>query len=73
MDLIEELRVRETFLSTAEVMKLLRLSRGTLCEWVRSCRIPAIRVGNAYLFDPRKLADWLKTRATQKISSRRAS
>jgi excisionase family DNA binding protein len=48
MDLIQELRARENFLSTAEVMKLLQLRRGTLCEWVRAGRIPAIRVGNAY-------------------------
>jgi hypothetical protein len=31
---------------------------------VRSGRITAIRAGNAYLFDPRHLADWLATRTT---------
>ena len=64
MDLIQELRQRKTYLSTVEVMSLLHLSRGTLCEWVRGGQISAIRKGNAYLFDPRRLADWLTERAT---------
>jgi excisionase family DNA binding protein len=45
-------------------MELLDMSRGTLCEWVRAGRISAVRKGNAYLFDPRKLADWLANRKT---------
>jgi excisionase family DNA binding protein len=64
MDLIQALRLRESFLTTAEVMSLLPVGRGTLCDWVRSGRIPAIRIGNAYMFDPRKLAKWLADRET---------
>lgn len=64
MDLIQQLRQRDTFLNTAEVMNLLDMSRGTLCEWVRAGRISAVRKGNAYLFDPRRLADWLTERTT---------
>jgi excisionase family DNA binding protein len=64
MDLVQELRQRGTYLSTAEVMSLLDTSRGTLCEWVRVGRISAVRKGNAYLFDPRRLADWLSERTT---------
>jgi excisionase family DNA binding protein len=64
MELIQMLRVRESFLSTKEVMTLIKVGRGTLCGWVRSGRIPAIRKGNAYLFDPRKLAKWLAERET---------
>ncbi len=66
MSLIEELKVKQNFLSTVEVMSLLQVTRGTLCEWVRSGRITAIRTGNAYLFDPRHLADWLATRTTNR-------
>ncbi len=65
MSLIEELRARQDFLSTVEVISLLHVTRGTLCEWVRSGRITAIRIGNAYLFDPRLLADWLTARTTK--------
>jgi excisionase family DNA binding protein len=66
MSLIEELRARQNFLSTVEVMSLLHITRGTLCEWVRSGRITAIRIGNGYLFDPRLLADWLAARTTSR-------
>jgi excisionase family DNA binding protein len=66
MDLVQELRQRGTFLSTVEVMSLIHVTRGTLCEWVRTGRINAIRTGNAYLFDPRRLADWLTERTTNR-------
>ncbi|WP_263377068.1 helix-turn-helix domain-containing protein [Granulicella aggregans] len=64
MSLSEELRARQSFLTSVEVMNLLQTTRGTLCEWVRSGRVPAIRSGNAYLFDPRDLADWIEARTT---------
>ena len=46
MELIDELRKRKTYLSTIEVMMLLRVTRNTLCEWVRTGRITAVRRGN---------------------------
>lgn len=73
MDLIQKLRLRESFLTTKEVMELLRTRRNTLCEWVRRGRIPAIRTSNGYLYDPRLLADWLMERTTAKTSKRRAA
>lgn len=63
MSLSQELRGRQSFLTTVEVMNLLQKTRATLSDWVRSGRIPAIRNGNAYLFDPRELADWIEARA----------
>ena len=68
VDLIEELRRRQSYLSTREVMVLLQKTRNTLCAWVRKGRLPAIRVGNEYLFDPRLIADWLAKRQTAKVS-----
>jgi excisionase family DNA binding protein len=63
MDLIQELRQRKTYLGTAEVISLLNIGkRDTLCGWVRRGRINAIRTGNAYIFDPHQLADWLTER-----------
>lgn len=72
MDLIEELMVRQGYLSTREVMTLLQKTRNTLCEWVRRGKFPAIRVGNEYLFDPREVAAWLAKRQTAKAVSARA-
>ncbi|MBV8114689.1 MAG: helix-turn-helix domain-containing protein [Silvibacterium sp.] len=64
MDLIEELRTRQSYLSTEEVMQLIQKTRNTLCQWVRRGYFPAIRVGKEYLYDPRLVADWLARRQT---------
>ena len=64
MDLIDRLRERSSFLTTKEVMELLQLRRNTLCHWVRAGRLPAIRSGTGYLYDPHRLADWLDQRTT---------
>ena len=66
MDLIQELRQRTAYLSTKEMMELLQKNRNTLCNWVRRGRIPAIRIDNEYLYDPRLIADWLTKRQTVK-------
>jgi excisionase family DNA binding protein len=71
MNLIDQLRERKTFLSTVEVMDLLRITRNTLCDWVRRGRLIAVRVGNAYLYDPQMLADWLEGRKTSTVRHRR--
>jgi excisionase family DNA binding protein len=71
MNLIDQLRDRESFLSTVEVMDLLRITRNTLCNWVRCGRLTAVRVGNAYLYDPQMLADWLEGRKTSTVRHRR--
>ena len=64
MTLIEELRGRREYLITSEAMSLLRMSHNTLCAIVRSGRIPAIRAGNGYLFDPESLSNYLESRIT---------
>ena len=73
MDLLGRFRQRSSFLTTKEVMELLQLRRNTLCQWVRAGRLPAIRSGNGYLYDPYLLADWLAVRATVGSSKRVAS
>jgi excisionase family DNA binding protein len=73
MDIIEELRNRKTYLPTKEMVGLLRVTRNTLCDWVRVGRLPAIRVGNAYLYDPRMMAEWLTRRQTVKAPARRSA
>ena len=65
MDLIQELRLRTSFLTTKEVMKLLQLQRNTVCDWANTGRIPAVRTPSGYRFDPSVLADWLVARSTK--------
>lgn len=64
MNLIDELRKRDSYLSTKEMMTLLQKTRNTLCEWARKGKVPAIRIGNEYFYDPRLMADWLACRQT---------
>lgn len=64
MSLVGELRQRKSFLTTAQVMKLLGLRRNTVCEWVQSGSFVAVRVGNGYRFDPVLLAEWIELRST---------
>lgn len=72
MDLIISLRQRGSYLTSKEVMALIQLRRNTLCAWVRAGRIPAVRTGSGYRFDPRHLADWLSARSTAKPRKREA-
>jgi DNA-binding transcriptional MerR regulator len=52
-------------MTTSEVMALARVTRATLCGWVRKNLIPAIRMpDNSYLYDPAAIADWLEQRTT---------
>jgi excisionase family DNA binding protein len=61
--LIDQLKSRKSFLSTTEARQLLgSITRQTLCAWVNSGTIPAIRIGNANMFDPVELARWLEER-----------
>jgi excisionase family DNA binding protein len=73
MELIDELRQLERYLSTREIMNLFGVRRTTLCQWVRAGRISAIRLGNRYMFDPHNLASWLAARETVRHSARKAA
>jgi excisionase family DNA binding protein len=61
--IIEQLKGRQTYLSTTEVMAILRVTRQTLCGWVRDGVIPAVRIGKGNVFDPSSLATWLEARS----------
>jgi excisionase family DNA binding protein len=41
-------------------MSMLGVSRNTLCRWVRTGKLPALRLGKDNRFDPAVLADWLE-------------
>ncbi len=60
--IIEQLRRRKTYLNTTEVMSIIGVTRATLCGWVRSGSISAVRIGNDYKFDPSTVARWLEAR-----------
>ena len=62
MTIVEKLRARKGYLSTAELMDTLGVCRKTLTRWVNAGRIPATRVGNANRYDPAHVIAYLEAR-----------
>ena len=61
--IIDQLRQRKAYLSTTEVMAILRINRATLCGYCRASLIPHIRMPDfSYRFDPVALHGWLSER-----------
>jgi excisionase family DNA binding protein len=60
--IVARLKLRTSYLSSTEVMEILRRSRKTLCAWVKAGDIPAVRVGRDNKFDPWELALWIEAR-----------
>lgn len=64
LTIIDQLKQRRTYMRTTEVMELLDVTRGTLCGWVRSGTIAAVRIEKDNKFDPAEVARYLTARAT---------
>jgi len=60
VSLVDDLRTRNTALTSAELCELINLHPVTLREWTRGRRIPGYRMGREYRYDPAKIADWLE-------------
>ncbi len=45
----------DIFMTSAEVMEFLRISRTTLWKWMKSGKIKAHKIGRKYLFSKREL------------------
>jgi excisionase family DNA binding protein len=60
--IIDQLRQRKTYLNTTEVMTIFGVTRATLCGWVRSGAIGAIRIGKDNKFDPATVSQFLEAR-----------
>jgi excisionase family DNA binding protein len=60
--LVQKLRARMGLLTIAEVSELLSFHPVTLRDWAREGRLPAVRIGSAWRFDPVELAGWVEAR-----------
>jgi hypothetical protein len=61
--LIDQLEKRESYLTSSEVMAILRINRVTLCRYCRASLIPHVRMPDlSYRFDPVSLRNWLRER-----------
>lgn len=57
-------REQPYLMTTLDVSEMLPVHPETLYGWVRSGRIPAMRIGRNLKFDPKAIADWLEQRST---------
>src|ERR1035438_7117913 len=57
--LVQKLRARTGLLNMAEVSDLLGFHPVTLRDWAREGRLPTVRIGSAWRFDPVELAMWV--------------
>jgi excisionase family DNA binding protein len=62
--IVAQLKLRHSLISSTEVMEILGVSRNTLCAWVSTQKIPAVRIGKVNKFDPILLAQWIEERQT---------
>jgi predicted site-specific integrase-resolvase len=61
--IFDQLRQRKTFLTSSEVMAILRINRAPLCRYCRQGLIPHLRMPDlSYRFDPLALEGWLRQR-----------
>jgi hypothetical protein len=60
--IVDRLRERTTYVPSSEVMQILNCSRKSLCLWINSGKLPALRTGKNNMVDPNTLADYLSAR-----------
>lgn len=61
MDLAEQIERVGRALTAEELAKLLAVSRVTIFKQAAAGKIPSFRVGTCVRFDPRAVANWLRS------------
>jgi excisionase family DNA binding protein len=59
-DLASIIERRSQLFNVLEIAQLLGRGKSTIYEWVAAGRVPYIRIGTTILFDPIKIARWLR-------------
>jgi excisionase family DNA binding protein len=56
---------KKKLLTAAELAKYLKVSDGTIYNWINQKRIPFIKVGSTVRFDQHKIDMWLQQRSVR--------
>ena len=64
MSLVDKLRDRIALLSLTELAGILGVHRMTLYGWTKEGKVPAVRVGSRWKYDPAQIAGWYEARET---------
>jgi predicted DNA-binding transcriptional regulator AlpA len=62
--IVDQLRLRTSYVRASEVMSILGVTRNTLCDWINAGTLPAFRLGKNNVCDPTELAAFLEARRT---------
>ena len=60
--LIQKLRASKGLLTINEVAELLGFHPVSIRNWVRTGKLPAVRIAGQWRFDPAELAGWVEAR-----------
>jgi excisionase family DNA binding protein len=58
------LKAKPSLLTADEMAPRLRVSKATLLRWAKSGRVPSLRPGKIFLFDPERVFDSLEQTAS---------
>ena len=58
-------QTNSTYLTLKEMASYLQIEESTLLDWAQESKVPVIKEGSQYLFDPREVESWL---AQEKVS-----
>ncbi len=72
MKLLDMLSRRTSALKVAEVAEMFGVTQQHIYKMAASGQLPSFRIAGAVRFDPEDLAQWLKRKAPQTVSSNRA-
>lgn len=61
LGIASQIAASDHVLSADEVAKFLGFNKVTVLRWARAGRIPSFKLGTQVCFDPRLLAEWVKT------------
>jgi excisionase family DNA binding protein len=62
LSLADRIEQTENALTAPDLAVLLSLATATVFKMARAGRIPSFRIGSAVRFDPRTVAQWLRSR-----------
>jgi excisionase family DNA binding protein len=61
LSLADQIGRRESALTAEELAKTLNVSKVTVFKQAKAGRIPSFRIGTCVRFDPRSVAQWLRS------------
>ena len=62
MSIVEQLERLDRALTSKDLERLLTVSKATISREAAAGRLPCFRIGSSLRFDPKAVAEWLRSR-----------